>query len=82
MWRCRVEELQQFKHEHGHCNVIVDYASKYYDLSLWVNEQRILYQRAKEGIDSQLDSKRIKDLEKLGFMWCLCEEEKSSQIKQ
>lgn len=80
MWRCRVEELQEFKEEHGHCNVILDYTSKYYDLSLWVNEQRILYQRAKEGIDSQLDSKRIKDLEKLGFLWC--EEEESSETKQ
>jgi len=69
MWTCRVEELQRFKEEHGHCNVILDYTSKYYDLSLWVNEQRILYQRAKEGIGSQLDGKRIKDLEKLGFLW-------------
>ena len=69
MWKCRLEELQEFKDQHGHCNVVLDYTSRHYDLALWVKEQRILYARAKEGILSQLDGKRIRDLEKLGFSW-------------
>ena len=69
MWKCRLEDLHEFKEQYGHCDVTLDYTSNFYDLGLWVNEQRILYQRAKEGIKSQLDGKRIKDLEKIGFLW-------------
>lgn len=69
MWKCRIEELIEFKKKFGHCNVALDYTSDYYDLALWTNEQRILYQRAQEGVPSQLDAKRITDLEQLGFSW-------------
>ena len=64
-----MKELQEFKEQHGHCNVELDYTSPHYELALWAIEQRILYQREKEGISSQLDSRRIKDLEKVGFQW-------------
>lgn len=67
IWRCRIEELAAFKEENGHCNVEIDYASKYYDLGLWCKEQRILYQRHNEGMESQLDQGRMDDLEQLGF---------------
>lgn len=71
MWKCRLEELEEFKEQNGDCNVVLDYTSPHYDLALWVNEQRILYQCAKEGVPSQLDNKRIKDLQKLGFLWTI-----------
>lgn len=64
-----MEELQQFKKIHGHCDVVFDYKSPYYDLALWVKEQRILYKRFTEGISSQLDEKRIEELDELGFTW-------------
>ena len=61
--------MEAFKLQNGHCNVPLDYTSEYYDLALWVNEQRILYQRSKECIPSQLDEKRIQELEEIGFLW-------------
>jgi len=69
MWMCRLEELAEFKDLHGHCIVPVDYKSHYYDLGLWVREQRILYFRHKQGNPSQLDKRRIDDLEQIGFSW-------------
>ena len=71
LWRCRLDELQEFKQNFGHCNVELDYTSQYYDLALWVNEQRILYKRAQEGVPSQLDDKRTKELNQIGFSWKL-----------
>ncbi len=68
-WLCRLEELAAFKDLHGHCDVPIDYNSPYYDLGLWVREQHILYIRGKGGIQSQLDERRIGDLEQIGFTW-------------
>ena len=69
MWMCRLEELANFKDVHGHCNVPIDYESPYYHLGVWVREQRILFARGKEGIASQLDKRRMDDLEQIGFQW-------------
>ncbi len=66
---CRLEELAAFKSLHGHCNVPIDYESQYYDLGVWVREQRVLFLRNQEGIPSHLDKRRIDDLEQLGFAW-------------
>jgi hypothetical protein len=69
IWMCRIEELAAFKDLQGHCDVPIDYNSPYYDLGLWVREQRILFIRGKEGIPSQLDKRRMDDLEQIGFSW-------------
>ena len=66
---CRLEELAEFKEKHGDCNVPIDYMSPYYNLGLWVREQRILFARLQEGIPSQLDKRRIATLDQIGFMW-------------
>ena len=69
LWMCRLEELAAFKEIHGNCDVPIDYTSPHYDLGLWTREQRILFHRYKEGTPSQLDKRRIDDLEQLGFSW-------------
>ena len=69
VWKCRLEELAEFKQKEGHCDVPIDYTSPYYALGLWVREQRILFLRRNEGIPSQLDQRRVDDLEQIGFVW-------------
>ena len=66
---CRLEELASFKKEFGHFNVSDHYESPYYDLGVWVREQRILNLRNKQGFSSHLDQRRIDDLKQLGFTW-------------
>eukprot|EP00554_Chaetoceros_debilis_P003230 CAMPEP_0194093434 /NCGR_PEP_ID=MMETSP0149-20130528/50416_1 /TAXON_ID=122233 /ORGANISM="Chaetoceros debilis, Strain MM31A-1" /LENGTH=1031 /DNA_ID=CAMNT_0038778749 /DNA_START=147 /DNA_END=3242 /DNA_ORIENTATION=+ len=69
IWMCRLEELASFKKEFGHFNVSDHYESPYYDLGVWVREQRILNLRNKQGFSSHLDQRRIDDLKQLGFTW-------------
>jgi hypothetical protein len=63
-----MEELRKFKQEHGHCNICSDYTSEYYDLALWLQEQKTLAELSMKGISSQLDKRRKKELEALGFI--------------
>lgn len=67
LWQCKVEELLEYKRVFGHCKVPIDYASPYYDLALWVKEQRTLYQRHAESIPSYLDEQRICELKRVGL---------------
>jgi hypothetical protein len=65
----RVLELRQFKERFRHCNVVLDYNSPYFELSVWGREQRILYKRRSEGKMSALDSEKIQLLDELQFDW-------------
>jgi len=71
LWNARFEELRRYREDHRGCSdVRLDYASPYYDLALWVREQRLLYHRAAlDGIPSQLNRRRIGKLESIGFLW-------------
>lgn len=68
LWEEKIEELRKFKQEHGHCNICSHYTSEYYDLALWLQEQKTLAKLSMKGISSQLDKRRKKELETLGFI--------------
>ncbi len=61
-WEKRYQELVEFKHEYGHCNVPAHW-SKNTKLSRWVNNQRILHNTGK------LSQKRFQRLRKIGFQF-------------
>jgi hypothetical protein len=68
-WDERFEELVQFKNEHGHSVVPINWQPNI-PLALWVKRQRQQYQRKnKDNMHSTLTDWRQEALEKLGFVW-------------
>jgi hypothetical protein len=65
-WDQRLNELEQFKKQHGHCNVPQKYPPNP-SLAHWVTSIRM---RKKRGA---LAKKRVRALNKLGFRWVLKE---------
>ncbi|KAG7368636.1 helicase domain protein [Nitzschia inconspicua] len=64
-----VEQLQQFKLMHGHCNVQYN-DQKYGSLGRWVKRQRYLYKLYVEGNPrSSMTPERIRILDQLGMIW-------------
>jgi hypothetical protein len=68
VWEEKMEELRSFKRVHGHCNVCRDYTSEYYDLALWLQEQKVLLELSTKGVSTQLDERRKMELQVLGFL--------------
>lgn len=68
VWEEKMEELRSFKRVHGHCNVCRDYTSEYYDLALWLQEQKVLLELSTKGVSTQLDERRKMELQALGFL--------------
>jgi len=68
IWTCRFEELQHYHEKYGNYNVSIDYTSRYYDLGMWVNEQRLMFHRTLQGIPTQLNQRRIDNLKNIGFI--------------
>jgi len=67
-WDERLEELRQFRSEHGHCVVPILYVDNP-KLGHWVNSQRTSYKYLQEGKPSSLTDDRIRSLNELGFAW-------------
>ena len=65
-WEARLQELREFKEEHGHCNVTKNHPG---GLGFWVEKQR----------SRELDTVRIQKLEELGFQWRLRELKESKE---
>ena len=61
----KLQELNQYKVEHGDCNV----PRRYGPLGNFVNKQRQLYRKLQSGEKSSLTPERIKALNDLGFEW-------------
>jgi hypothetical protein len=68
----RFTELQQYKREHGHCNVpkIGDKSGWYYALGVWLNNQRQMKRnldkkKARPGITPE----RVARMAALGVEW-------------
>ena len=61
-WWKRYSELEEYKQEHGDCNVPRNYKANP-QLGVWANHQRQNYQKNK------LNSERIEALESIGFEW-------------
>lgn len=68
LWEQRLHELQEYKNQHGHCNVAVK--GKDGELGKFVMNQRYYYKTRLEQKNS-LTPKRVEDLEKIGFVWTL-----------
>lgn len=68
MWDTRMNELRQFKRQHGHAMVPRKYDPNP-QLSSWVATQRKNYNRRQAGKTSPLSLARIKELEEMGFVW-------------
>ena len=60
-WEIRFQELADYKTEHGDCLVLRSWKNK--QLASWVATQRVLRKK------DQLDAEKIKQLDKLGFVW-------------
>jgi hypothetical protein len=61
-WKTRLEQLIQFKHEHGHCNVTKNYET-HPKLWLWCENRRRSFKMGK------LKAERKAKLDKIGFDW-------------
>lgn len=68
IWDARIIELREFKRINGHVNVPTNYPSNP-KLSTWVSTQRKNYNRKRLGKTSPLTSRRIQELNDLGFVW-------------
>ena len=68
LWQQRIQELQQFKLQHGHCLVPRKYDPNP-SLSAWVATQRKNYNRRMKGQTTPLTVGRMRELEKMGFVW-------------
>ena len=74
-WEKRVEELEIFKEQYGHCNVRED-DMLYPGLGKWVSYVRRTFRLAKKkgGKGSKLTVGKIEELNKMGFVFELKEE--------
>jgi len=66
-WREKVTALDDFRREHGHCNVPSNYTDK--KLATWVKCQRRQYKLHIDQKPSAMTEQRIAELEKRGFEW-------------
>lgn len=66
-WREKLNDLENFRDEHGHCNVPSTYKDK--KLATWVKCQRRQYKLYWDGKPSAMNPERILQLEKAGFEW-------------
>ena len=64
----RLEQLRQYKEQHGHCQVPIKW-SENPQLGNWVHNQRKEYKRYKLRMKSTLTPVRIQMMESAGFVW-------------
>ena len=67
-WSERLNELKEFRKENGHCNVPSRYPANS-KLAVWVKIQRRQYKLLCLGERSNMTVDRIKELEKIDFIW-------------
>jgi hypothetical protein len=66
-WREKLAALDDFRRNHGHCNVPSNYADK--KLATWVKCQRRQYKLHTDKKASAMTEDRIQELAKRGFEW-------------
>ena len=64
LWWKRFSELEEYKQEHGDCNVPQEYR-KNPQLGVWARNQRMFYKQNK------MNAERIEALESIGFEWSM-----------
>mmetsp|Transcript_25990 Transcript_25990/g.29715 ORF Transcript_25990/g.29715 Transcript_25990/m.29715 type:complete len:287 (-) Transcript_25990:276-1136(-) len=80
IWNTRLDQLKQFKIEHGHTRV----PTKGGKLGNWVMLQRLQYSLQVKGEKNTLTDQRIKALNEIGFVWHMQEvswEEKYNELR-
>ena len=65
-WEERMQQLQKYKVEHGHVRVPKSHS----ELGVFVNRQRYEWSKWQDGRPSTMTEERIKDLQKLNFVFC------------
>ena len=68
VWMERLNELEAFKSERGHCCVPANFKDNH-QLAIWAKCQRRQYRLYCDGKRSNMNKDRIAKLEKLGFVW-------------
>jgi len=68
VWEVRRKELEEYKNEHGNCNVPCRYKTKP-QLAMWVKRQRRQYKLFKSDKLSRLSEDRFVTLTNMGFIW-------------
>eukprot|EP00934_Nitzschia_sp_Nitz4_P007236 Nitzschia sp. Nitz4//scaffold110_size71422//817//1740//NITZ4_005861-RA/size71422-processed-gene-0.66-mRNA-1//-1//CDS//3329533050//7226//frame0 len=66
-WFERLEDLKQYRLQHGHCNVPSNYEDR--PLAIWVKCQRRQMKLFTRGQKSTMNAERINALDVLGFDW-------------
>jgi hypothetical protein len=69
-WQARLEQLRQYKEEHGDTMVPKEWPQDK-TLGHWVSTQRKQYNALLNGDKAALCPERIQALENLGFTWCV-----------
>ena len=72
-WEVLFRKLEEFKKEHGHCNVPERY-KKHPKLGVWVNRQRMA------KAEDKLIPERERRLEGLGFVWSTSKDERWEEM--
>mmetsp|Transcript_8279 Transcript_8279/g.23810 ORF Transcript_8279/g.23810 Transcript_8279/m.23810 type:complete len:681 (+) Transcript_8279:162-2204(+) len=67
-WEERLKELEEYKEEHGHCNVPSTYGRNT-KLAIWVKCQRRQKRKLMLNQPSNITPERIRKLDALGFVW-------------
>lgn len=79
-WDMKLEQLKEYKKEHGHCRVPArkkkgendpDHDPDIQKLAKWVEHQRGMYWKRKRGDKTSLSDERVEALEEIGFEWRL-----------
>lgn len=79
----RIQELADYKKHHGHCNVPRRRGSNK-SLGIWCNNIRYSYKQIQEGQKphNAISEEEIRELNKIGFQWCLRDDTKMIKDKE
>jgi len=66
-----IHALRRFRSKNGHCAVPQIYLP-YPSLAVWVMQMRQEYKLLRKGESTNLNERKIEDLEKEGFVWDEC----------
>jgi len=81
-WSDRINELKAYKEEHGDCVVPLRLKNEkdnpWKRLANWVSFQRLQYKKRKQGKKSLLSDDRLRELEEIGFVFSVKEDNPNS----
>ena len=78
-WDERLQQLKEYIGRRGDSLVPYNYQENV-SLAKWVEKQRNMYKRRREGKSSQLTDYRVKALDELGFVWSLRPKDRDGNV--